>query len=264
MAAETGTPCKIVAERLDLAYDKRLIVKQLDLDIPVARFTALLGPNGSGKSTILRALAALMKPAGGSIVLDGRDLSHLSSREIARKVGVLAQGPLAPEGLTVKDLVRQGRYPHQTIFSRWRREDQEACDEALSLTGMTHLANHALDTLSGGQRQRAWIAMTLAQQGDTILLDEPTTYLDLEHQIELMKLITKLVEQRRKTVIAVLHDLNQAARYAHNIVLLKDGVVRAKGTPDTVISADIVADVFKVRTLVIRDPVSGTPLCIPL
>ncbi|MCD7109406.1 ABC transporter ATP-binding protein [Rhizobium sp. DKSPLA3] len=264
MAADCEHKAKISGKHIDLAYGKRRIVETLDLDIPERRFTALIGPNGSGKSTVLRAYAGLMKPSGGSILLDGRDLTDLSTGEVARKVGVLLQGPVAPEGLTVGDLVRQGRYPHRSLFGRWSAADQQACDEALTLTGTMDISDRLLDSLSGGQRQRAWIAMTLAQQGEVLLLDEPTTYLDLEHQIELMNLIKTLVDRHGKTVVAVLHDINQAARYATHIVMLKDGKVIAAGPPDNVISAKTIADVFKVKTLVIRDPVAGTPLCVPL
>lgn len=264
MTMDKKRSAKITGKGVDIDYGPRRIVDKLDLDIPERCFTALIGPNGSGKSTILRTFAALLKPSGGSILLDGRDLTDLSTRDVARKVGVLLQGPIAPEGLTVADLVRQGRYPHQSLFGRWSALDQQACDEALMLTGTTDLSGRALDSLSGGQRQRAWIAMTLAQQGETILLDEPTTYLDLEHQIELMNLITMLVEKHGKTVVAVLHDINQAARYAEHIVLLKGGRITAAGTPDTVISAETICDVFNVKTVVIRCPVAGTPLCIPL
>lgn len=255
---------KIEGKGVNIAYGKRRIVENLDLAIPERRFTALIGPNGSGKSTILRTFAALMTPSGGSLLLDGRDLTKLSTREVARKVGVLLQGPVAPEGLTVADLVRQGRYPHQHLFGRWSAHDQEACDEALMLTGTTDLRDRALDSLSGGQRQRAWIAMTLAQRGEALLLDEPTTYLDLEHQIELMNLIRMLVAKHGKTVVAVLHDINQAARFAEHIVLLKDGRITAAGKPDTVLSAETIFNVFNVKTMVIRDPVAGTPLCVPL
>lgn len=264
MANDVQPSAKIASKDVDIAYGHRLIVEKLDLVIPPQRFTALLGPNGSGKSTILRTFAALMKPSAGSILLDGRDVAQLSTREMARKVGVLLQGPVAPEGLTVSDLVRQGRYPHQSLFSRWSAEDQQACDEAMMLTGTVDLANRMLDTLSGGQRQRAWIAMTLAQQGDTLLLDEPTTYLDLEHQLELMKLVTMLVAKRGKTAVAVLHDINQAARYAQHLVLLKAGKIRAAGAPLDVLSPEIIEDVFKVKSVVIEDPVAGTPMCIPL
>ena len=258
------TSAKIAGKGVDIAYGQRRIVADLDLAIPERRFTALIGPNGSGKSTILRTFAALMKPSAGSILLDGRDITALSTRDVARKVGVLLQGPVAPEGLTVMDLVRQGRYPHRSLFSRWSQGDQTACEEALMLTGTTDFADRAIDSLSGGQRQRAWIAMTLAQQGEALLLDEPTTYLDLEHQVELMNLITLLVARHGKTVVAVLHDINQAARYAEHVVVLKDGKVTAAGNPDAVISAETIANVFKVKTVVIRDPVAGTPLCIPL
>ncbi|MFB4384797.1 ABC transporter ATP-binding protein [Agrobacterium tumefaciens] len=264
MTEDNQRPAKIAGKGIDIAYGQRRIIERLDLAIPKRCFTALIGPNGSGKSTLLRTFAGLMKPSGGSILLDGKDLNGLSPRDVARKVGVLLQGPVAPEGLTVGDLVRQGRYPHRSLFSRWSAQDQEACDEALMLTGTTDLSDRALDSLSGGQRQRAWIAMTLAQQGEAILLDEPTTYLDLEHQVELMNLITTLVSRHGKTVVAVLHDINQAARYAQHIVILHDGRVTAAGTPDMVISSQTIADVFKVKTVVIRDPVAGTPLCIPL
>lgn len=264
MAMDEEPAAKIAGKGVDIAYGQRRIVEKLNLEIPERRFTALIGPNGSGKSTILRTFAALMKPSGGSILLDGRDLTELSTRDIARKVGILLQGPVAPEGLTISDLVRLGRYPHRSLFSRWSADDQAACDQALMLTGTTDLAGRTLESLSGGQRQRAWIAMTLAQQGEAILLDEPTTYLDLEHQIELMNLITTLVTKHGKTIVAVLHDINQAARYAEHIVILKDGRIMAAGKPDAVISVETIADVFKVKTVVIRDPVAGMPLCIPL
>jgi len=261
---EQRTSAKLAGENVTIAYGQRPIVENLDLVVPDRRFTALIGPNGSGKSTILRTLAGLMTPARGTILLDGNNIAALSTKDMARRVGVLLQGPVAPEGLTVNDLVRQGRYPHCSFFARWSAEDQAACDDALLLTGMTTLAERALDSLSGGQRQCAWIAMTLAQQGEVILLDEPTTYLDLEHQIELMNLCTTLVQKHGKTIVAVLHDINQAARYAEHIVMLKAGRITAAGRPEDVISAEAIANVFKVKTLVIRDPVAGTPLCIPL
>ncbi|WP_313523414.1 ABC transporter ATP-binding protein [Shinella sp.] len=261
---ESNRSAKFDGQGVSIAYRDRPIVEDLDLPVPKCCFTALVGPNGSGKSTILRTFAGLMPLLRGSILLDGRSIATLGAREMARRVGVLLQGPVAPEGLTVRDLVQQGRYPHRSLFGRWSEADQAACDEALKLTGMTTLAEVPLDTLSGGQRQRAWIAMTLAQQGEVLLLDEPTTYLDLAHQIELMNLITVLVRNHRKTVVAVLHDLNQAARYADHIVLLKDGRISAAGRPSDVISQQAIAEVFGVRSVVIRDPVAGTPLCVPL
>lgn len=261
---ESNRSAKIAGRGVTIAYGSRRIIEDLDLVVPARRFTALVGPNGSGKSTILRTFAGLMRATGGSILLDGRSIATLGAREMARRVGVLLQGPVAPEGLTVRDLVQQGRYPHRSLFGRWSEADQAACEEAMMLTGTTTLADTALDTLSGGQRQRAWIAMTLAQQSEVLLLDEPTTFLDLAHQIELMNLITVLVRDHRKTVVAVLHDLNQAARYAEHVVLLKDGRIAAAGHPSDVISQDTIADVFGVRSMVIRDPVAGTPLCVPL
>lgn len=255
---------KLAGSNVSIAYGGRRVIESLDLIVPERRFTALIGPNGSGKSTILRTVAGLMQSSGGTVLLDGRSIAALSTKDLARRIGILLQGPTAPEGLTVADLVRQGRYPHRSFFARWSAEDQAACDEALTLTGTQDLAGRPLDSLSGGQRQRAWIAMTLAQQSEVILLDEPTTYLDLEHQIELMNLVTMLVGRQGKTIVAVLHDINQAARYAEHLVILKAGRITAAGKPGDVISAEAIADVFKVKTVIIRDPVAGTPLCIPL
>jgi len=253
----------LAAEGVAIAYGRSLIVEGLDLAIAPGAFTALVGPNGSGKSTILRALAGQLVPKAGTIRLDGRNLSDLSAREIARRVGVLAQGPAAPEGLTVLDLVRQGRYPHRSLFGRWSEADDRACAEALALTGMDDLTARPLENLSGGQRQRAWIAMTLAQETGILLLDEPTTFLDLAHQIELMHLIADLVAARGKTVVAVLHDLNQAARYATRMVMLKGGKIAAAGRPTEVMTAETVSKVFGLAVTIITDPVAGTPMCIP-
>lgn len=265
MPADDATlSAKLAGQQVSIAYGEQRIVENLDLIVPQRRFTALVGPNGSGKSTILRALAGLMAPTKGTILLDGRSIDTLSTKEMAKRVGVLLQGPVAPEGLTVRDLVKQGRYPHRSLFGRWSAEHEAACENAMMLTGTTTLADTPLERLSGGQRQRAWIAMTLAQQGEVLLLDEPTTYLDLAHQIELMNLITNLVRDHGKTVIAVLHDLNQAARYAEHIVMLKGGKITAAGRPEHVISEAAIADVFGVHSVIIRDPVAGTPLCVPL
>jgi len=254
----------LAAESVSVAYGRAVVVKGLDLVIPPGAFTALIGPNGSGKSTILRALGGLLAPMAGAVRLNGRSIAELSTKEIARRIGVLAQGPVAPEGLTVLDLVRQGRYPHLSLFGRRSERDDAACVEALMLTGMQDLAGRPLDSLSGGQRQRAWIAMTLAQETPILLLDEPTTFLDLAHQIEVMELVSGLVSERGKTVIAVLHDLNQAARYANHIVLLKTGAVAAAGRPAEVVNAELIEHVFGVAVTVMRDPVAGTPMCIPL
>ncbi|PWE52461.1 cobalamin/Fe(3+)-siderophore ABC transporter ATP-binding protein [Metarhizobium album] len=261
-SATAGTA--LAAEGVSVAYGRAAVVEDLDLAIPPRAFTALIGSNGSGKSTILRTLGGLLSPRAGRVLLDGRPLSRLTTKEIARGVGMLAQGPVAPEGLTVLDLVRQGRYPHLPLFGRASERDEEACAEALALTGMTELAGRPLDNLSGGQRQRAWIAMTLAQETPILLLDEPTTFLDLAHQIEVMELLSRLVAERGKTVVAVLHDLNQAARHADHIVLLKAGAVVAAGGPEDVVTAERIADVFSVAVRVVPDPVTATPMCIPL
>jgi iron complex transport system ATP-binding protein len=253
----------LATEDLSLAYGRNPIVEHLDLAFRTGAFTALLGPNGSGKSTCLRALAGLLAPKGGTVLLDGTSISRLSTRQLALRVGFLHQGPPVPEGLTVQDLVRQGRYPHRSLFGVWSTKDESACEEALMLTGTTDLRHRPLDSLSGGQRQRAWIAVTLAQETDILLLDEPTTFLDLAHQIELMELVVRLV-RRGKTVVAVLHDLNQAARYADHIVLLKAGRLCAAGAPATVLTAPNIHQVFDVAVTVIDDPVTGTPLCLPL
>lgn len=254
----------LAARKASVGYGAELVVDELDLSFPRAAFTALVGPNGSGKSTILRAFARGLPLRQGSVLLDGQSISRMSSVELARRVGILHQGPVAPEGLTVRDLVQQGRYPHRKLFQRWSQHDTDACRSALQQTGMDALADRFVNSLSGGQRQRAWIAMTLAQETGVLLLDEPTTFLDLAHQIEILDLLAELVAERGSTVIAVIHDINQAARYAHNLVLLKDGSVFAEGPPSDVISETSIESVFGVATKIISDPTSGAPLCLPL
>lgn len=249
---------------LVVAYGNTRVVEQLDLSVPSGKLTAFVGPNGSGKSTILRALAGLLAPTDGTILLDGRSIDQLSTRAMAQRIGVLSQGPVAPQGLSVLDLVRQGRYPHRPLFSRWTEKDTAACNAALEQTGMTALRERRIDHLSGGQKQRAWIAMTLAQETPVLLLDEPTTFLDLAHQIDLMELAANLVRNLNKTVVAVLHDLNQAARYADHMIMLKAGRVIAAGPPEEIVTADIVRAVFQVDSMIIPDPVTQTPLCIPI
>lgn len=252
------------ADRLSVDFGAATVVDGLDLAVPAGRLTVLIGPNGSGKSTTLRALAGLIGHRGGEVLLDGRPLAGLPLRAVARRIGVLSQGAQAPEGVTVRDLVEQGRYPYRSLFSGRSARDAEACANALRLTGMEGLRERPLASLSGGQRQRAWIAMTLAQETDILLLDEPTTYLDLAHQLDVLELVKRLVRERQKTVVAVLHDINQAARYADFIAVLKAGRIAAFGPPKSVLTADIIADVFGVRSVVIADPVTGTPMCIPL
>lgn len=253
----------LTSKDVTVAYGRSIVVEGLDLAIPLGRFTALIGPNGSGKSTILRTFAGLLRPQAGYVHLEVRSITELTTKQIARRIGVLAQGPVAPEGLTVLDLVRQGRYPHRSLFGRWSEKDDDACADALALTGMEELRDRSIESLSGGQRQRAWIAMTLAQETPILLLDEPTTFLDLAHQIEVMELIGELVRERGKTVVAVLHDLNQAARYADHMVMLKEGRIAAQGRPETVMTVGIVEHVFGVAAIIIADPVAGTPMCIP-
>lgn len=263
IATASGSPVGLAAQRVSIAYDQTLVVSDLDLAVPVGRFTALIGPNGSGKSTILRALAGLMGVNGGTVTLDGKAIATLPARELAKKAGVLLQGPVAPDGLTVLDLVRLGRYPHRSLFARWSEEDEEACEEALQLTAMDALRHRELDKLSGGQRQRAWIAMTLAQRSEILLLDEPTTFLDLAHQIEVMELITMLVRERGKTVVAVLHELNHAARHADHMVLLRAGSIISAGPPADVMTVSSIQNVFGVQSIIISDPLTGKPHCIP-
>jgi iron complex transport system ATP-binding protein len=251
------------AEKLSLSYDTTPIIHSLDLETPSGQITALIGPNGCGKSTLLRGLARLLKPKVGSVLLNGYAIQTISTKQLAKELGILPQSPVAPEGITVRELVAQGRYPHQDWFQQWSLADEEALQKALTLTTLTHLADRAVDTLSGGQRQRAWIAMALAQETDILLLDEPTTYLDLAHQLEVLELLVKL-NQEGKTIIMVLHDLNHAAHYADHLVALADGRISAQGTSHEVITEEIIRDVFGVESQVIPHPITGKPLCLPL
>jgi iron complex transport system ATP-binding protein len=254
----------IRAENLSLFYDGSThVVHDLNLTLRAGQITALVGPNGCGKSTLLRGLSRLLKPANGVVTLEGQDIHAMKAKDLARKLGILPQAPTAPEGLTVHELVAQGRYPYQNWFQQWSREDERIVTEALDLTNLRMFADRPVDTLSGGQRQRAWIAMALAQQTDVLLLDEPTTYLDLAHQIDVLDLLAELNEQGR-TIGMVLHDLNQAARYAHTIVALRGGQIVAQGTPEQVITPANILQVFGLEAEVIDDPVTGSPLCVPI
>lgn len=253
----------IAAEKLTLSYGDSIIIKELDIEIPKGEITVFIGGNGCGKSTLLRSIARLLKPQAGSILLEGEAISKLSTKEIARKMAILPQSPTAPEGLTVLQLVKQGRYPYQSWLKQWSEEDEEKVTNALSATGIEHLKDRTVDSLSGGQRQRAWIAMTLAQDTDIILLDEPTTYLDMTHQIEILDLLYELNEKEGRTILMVLHDLNLACRYAHNIVAIKDQKIFAQGKPEVVINCGLVKNVFGMECEVTVDPLFGTPLCIP-
>ena len=248
---------------LSLAYDSQVIIEKLSTTITTGEITALVGPNGCGKSTLLRGLARLLKPQTGEVLLDGKAIHSLPTKELAKQLGILPQGPTAPEGLTVYDLVAQGRYPHQGFFQQWSREDERVTQEAIAITNMIEFADRPLDTLSGGQRQRAWIAMTLAQKTPILLLDEPTTYLDIGYQLEVMELIEQLNQERAMTILLVLHDLNQAARYSQRMIVLNQGVVVADGPPKAVLTQQLLADVFKVRANIVTDPDSGSPVCLP-
>lgn len=254
----------IHAQNLSLCYEGGTnIVHQLDLTIQAGTITALVGPNGCGKSTLLRGISRLLRPAGGVVHLDGRDIHAMKAKDLAKQLGILPQSPVAPEGLTVHELVAQGRYPHQSWFQQWSREDERIVHDALETTNLTMFADRPVDTLSGGQRQRAWIAMALAQQTEVLLLDEPTTYLDLAYQIDVLDLLADLNE-RGRTIVMVLHDLNQAARYADTIVALRGGQIIAQGTPEIVMTAGTVREVFGLHAQIITDPVTGTPLCVPI
>lgn len=250
-------------EELTLGYDREDIIAGLTLELPPGRITALVGANGCGKSTLLRGVARLMRPRSGAILLDGQSIHHIPTRTLAVKLGVLPQAPVAPEGLTVRELVAQGRYPHQRWYQQWSEEDERAAQRALEMTNTVAIADRPVDSLSGGQRQRAWIAMALAQETDILLLDEPTTYLDLAHQVEVLDLLVDLNTDGR-TIIMVLHDLNQACRYADHLLAMKEGAVIAQGDPAEVITSALVEEVFGLKTQIIPDPVTGTPICIPI
>lgn len=252
------------AKDLTLQYDQRRVVEGLTAEIPEGKVTMIVGANACGKSTLLRGLSRLLKPAGGTVTLDGKDIHSRPAKELARILALLPQHPTAPDGILVRDLVGRGRYPHQGFFRSWSAGDDLAVHRALEVTETLELAERNVDELSGGQRQRVWIAMALAQETDVLLLDEPTTYLDLAHQVEVLDLITDLNRRRGTTVAIVLHDLNLAARYADHIIAMKGGRIVAEGTSADVVTEDLVRDVFGLDSRVLPDPISGTPLIIPL
>ena len=252
------------AQDLTLKYDQRCVVDGLTAEIPEGKVTMIVGANACGKSTLLRGLSRLLKPAAGTVTLDGKDIHARPARELARTLGLLPQHPAAPDGIAVRDLVGRGRYPHQGFFRSWSPDDDAAVQRALEATETLELAERNVDELSGGQRQRVWIAMALAQETDVLLLDEPTTYLDLAHQVEVLDLVTDLNRKRGTTVAIVLHDLNLAARYADHIIAMQAGGIVALGDPTTVVTDELVRSVFGLESRVIPDPVSGTPLIIPI
>ena len=248
-----------------LAYNAGdAVVDGLTLDVPDGQITCIVGPNACGKSTLLRAMSRLLKPESGQVVLDGESIQRHGTKEVARRLGLLPQSPTAPEGLTVEDLVARGRYPHQKLFQQWRHDDEAAVEDALRLTRTNALRNRPVDELSGGQRQRVWIAMALAQDTPIMLLDEPTTYLDIAHQLDVLDLLTELNELHGRTIVMVLHDLNEAARYSHHLVAMRDGAIVAQGPPAEIVTADIVSAVFGIDSRILDDPVTGTPLVVPI
>ncbi|SFC57008.1 iron complex transport system ATP-binding protein [Bosea sp. CRIB-10] len=253
---------RLRADGVTLRYEARTISTGLSLAIADGSFTVIVGPNACGKSTLLRALSHLLTPAAGQVILDGRQIGAFPAKEVARRLGLLPQTAIAPDGITVADLVARGRYPHQSFLRQWSKADEAAVASAMDATRVDGLAARPVDELSGGQRQRVWIAMVLAQETPILLLDEPTTFLDIAHQIELLDLLGELNAQGR-TVVAVLHDLNQACRYATHLVAMKDGAIIAEGSPAGIVTAELVEEVFGLSCIVIPDPVAGTPLIVP-
>ncbi|SFE82266.1 ABC transporter ATP-binding protein [Alteribacillus iranensis] len=251
------------AKDLTISYGQDPIIDNLSIHIPKGEITVFIGGNGCGKSTLLRTLARLLTPEKGTILLDGEEMARMKTKNISKKLSILPQGPTAPEGLTVKQLVTQGRYPHQSWLKQWSSEDEKMVNAALRETNMSEYADFPVDALSGGQRQRAWIAMTLAQGTDTLLLDEPTTYLDMSHQIEILDLLYDLNDNEGRTIVMVLHDMNLACRYAHHLVAIQNKNIVAQGRPEDIMSADLVRRVFHMNCDVMSDPLFGTPMVIP-
>ena len=256
------TGSRLAARDLTLGYDGRTVVDGVSVDIRDHEFTVVIGPNASGKSTLLKALSRTLTPISGSVLLDGEPISSYRSKLVARRLAMLPQSPVAPEAITVRDLVGRGRYPHQSILRQWSEDDQAAVDEALRMTALSDIAQRVVSDLSGGQRQRAWIAMVLAQGTDILLLDEPTTFLDIAHQYEVLELCARL-HRNGRTVVAVLHDLNQAARYATHLVVMDSGRIVAEGAPPDVLTAELIERVYGLPCVILPDPESGTPMVIP-
>lgn len=254
---------RLYVERASIGYEKRIISEGLSMSIPDRSFTMIVGPNACGKSTLLRGLSRLLRPSAGRVVLDGADIHSYKTKEVARRIGLLPQTSIAPDGITVVDLVARGRYPYQGFIRQWTEDDEQAVLKAMAAAAVTELSGRLVDELSGGQRQRVWVAMALAQQTDILLLDEPTTFLDITHQIELLELFTDL-NHVGHTIVAVLHDLNHAARFGTHLIAMKDGAVVAEGTPSEIVTAELVEEVFGLRCLVVPDPVVGTPHVVPL
>lgn len=263
MTTDQTPATRLRGEAMHVGYDGRMIIEDLQVEIPDGSFTVIVGPNACGKSTLLRSLSRLLRPTKGSVLLDGKDVQHYNGKAFARELGLLPQQSLAPEGITVVDLVSRGRFPYQRMFKQWTDEDESAVRSALEATRLVELSTRPVEALSGGQRQRVWIAMALAQETPILLLDEPTTYLDLAHQLEVLELCTRLNRDGR-TLVVVLHDLNQAARYATHLIAMRNGALVAEGSPREVVTEETVHAVFGVHSRVIDDPETGTPMVIPL
>ncbi|PYE50763.1 ABC transporter ATP-binding protein [Paenibacillus barcinonensis] len=254
---------RLETSKLDIAYEERLIVENLNIQIPQGKITALVGANGSGKSTILKTMARIMSPKAGSVLLDGKSIHKQSTREVAKQLAILPQNPTAPEGLTVTELVSYGRFPYQKGFGSMRAEDKRMIEWAIEVTGMTEFHDRPIDQLSGGQRQRAWIAMALAQETDILFLDEPTTFLDMAHQLEVLQLLEHLNATANRTIVMVVHDLNHASRYAQHMIGIKKGAAVAQGSPVEVMTSDVLREVFNIEADIVMDPRSNVPLCLP-
>ncbi|WP_249978633.1 ABC transporter ATP-binding protein [Vreelandella olivaria] len=264
MPHTTVQPPRLKGEALHAGYESRLVLDGVDIAVEEGKLTVLLGPNGSGKSTLLKTLARTLTPHTGHVYLDGKDIHRSNTREVAQRLGILPQGPVAPEGLSVKQLVSMGRFPHQRLWHKDAKRDANAIREAMAYANVSEFAERSVDALSGGQRQRCWIAMVLAQQTDLILLDEPTTFLDLKVQVDLLELLSNLAHEHGRTLLLVLHDLNLAAAYADHLVMMRDGRIVTGGTPKDVFTADTLKRVFNLDAHVINDPISGSPVCVPL
>ncbi|MCX6468218.1 MAG: ABC transporter ATP-binding protein [Corynebacteriales bacterium] len=258
------TSARLSATDLTVGYDAEPVISGLDVAIPDGQVTTVVGPNGCGKSTLLRSLARLLRPRSGTVLLDGTDIAGQKPRDVARTLGLLPQNPIAPEGLTVVDLVARGRHPHQSWYRQWSAGDEVAVATAMAMTGTDTLADRPVSALSGGQRQRVWIALTLAQETDLLLLDEPTTFLDLAHAVDVLDLVHTLCAEHGKTIVMVLHDLNLAARYSDRLIVMRDGNVLTEGTPTDVVTPELLEAAFGLRSMVLIDPVSGGPLIVPL
>lgn len=253
----------LYTEDLQIAYDKRIIVDSLNISIPQGKITALVGANGSGKSTILKTMSRLLKPSKGHVILDGKKIHQVSTKQIAKELAILPQNPTAPGGLTVTELIAYGRSPHQSGFKVGNKEDQDMINWALKMTNLEEFKDRPIENLSGGQRQRAWIAMALAQDTFILFLDEPTTFLDMTHQLDVMNILKQLNETENRTIMMVVHDLNHASRYAEHMIAIKNGQVRASGAPKDVMTCEILEDVFNIKADILIDPRSGVPLCLP-